>query len=340
MRKWITLLMTFLVGASASYANASSGQVTLEAGYRRDNISWKTSFPSDSPFLKTETKFRDIDIFQIGLHGRTTLGYNLYLRANAYWGWVLDGDFRQSVNTYFTADSGYQDCGFGFEDGNHNVIDDKYVYGISAAIGYPFYFCDCSLILAPIIGYAFDEQNFSVEDAGFDLYESGCFFFPVSGAGCCEHKWINKWYGPFVGVDFNYRPFNECWNFYAELEYHWGSFKGKRHANRSFDHFGFNNDDFRSHRAHGWVFAAGADYDISDCWTVGLGVKFQDWSANRRHSENNNFSDYYGYGNDCCSSRERTRHKWHSAEVKLAIGTEFGAHSAPTCCSNEGPSFW
>ena len=44
MRKWITLLMTCLVGW-VSYANANTGQVNLEAGYRHDNINWKKRAP-------------------------------------------------------------------------------------------------------------------------------------------------------------------------------------------------------------------------------------------------------------------------------------------------------
>ena len=97
MRKWITLLMTLLVGCR-SYANANLGQVSFEAGYRRDNIGWRQRFPSDDPVFSSSTRFQDLDIFQIGVRARTTLGYNLYLRANAYWGWILDGDYKRSLD--------------------------------------------------------------------------------------------------------------------------------------------------------------------------------------------------------------------------------------------------
>ena len=79
MRKWITFLMTLLVGSGVSYANAGMGQVEFEAGYRHDNISWRHRVPSCDPFIKESTRFHDLDIFQIGLSGRTTLGCNLYL---------------------------------------------------------------------------------------------------------------------------------------------------------------------------------------------------------------------------------------------------------------------
>lgn len=321
MRKWITLLMTLLVGASVSQANATTGQITLEAGYRRDNIDWRTRLPSDSPFLKTTTRFKDLDIFQIGVHGRAAIGCNFYVRANAYWGWILDGDFEQSFNTYFSPGYFSDDFEFGFKDDHCNVIDDKYVFGLGAAIGYPFYFCDCTFIVAPVIGYAFDEQNIEIDDEGFGFSTGYGFFFPVSGSECCEHKFISKWYGPFVGIDFAYRPYNECWNIWAEIEYHWGNFNGKKHVNHDEYFSFFDHCKFHSHDARGWVVSAGADYDLCGCWTIGLAVKFQDWTATRHHRRCESEFDYFYF--DTCDGRERHNFKWHSGEIKIAAGREF-----------------
>lgn len=319
MQKWITLLMTSLVAGSISYANANFGHVSFEAGYRHDDLNWRTRFPSHDPFLKTSTKFKDIDIFQIGLRGRTSLGCNLYLRANAYWGWVLDGDHKHSVETSFSP--GYSgDFNLGFSNSRRSVVDDKWVYGVGAAIGYPFYFCDCSMVLAPVLGYAVDEQNFTVDDRGLDLCASGGVFRPVSGEDCCSHKFISRWYGPYVGVDFGYRPCNQCWDLYATLEYHWGYFQGKRNFENDFNYFGFGHHKFHSRNADGWVFSAGADYDLSNCWTIGLAVKFQDWTAQRHHHGDNNSYDSY---DDCWSGREKHNFKWHSYEIKLALGKDF-----------------
>lgn len=320
MRKWITLLMTSLVAGSISSANANFGQAVFEAGYRHDDLSWSSRFPADDPFLKTSTKFKNIDIFQIGVNARTTLGCNFYLRANAYWGWVLDGNFKHSVDTYFSPGySGEFELGFGSH--RRNVVDDKWVYGLGAAVGYPFYFCDCSMIVAPVIGYAIDEQNFTVDDRGLDLCRSEGVFFPVSGDGCCSRKFVSRWYGPFVGVDFAYRPCGQCWDLYAALEYHWGCFHGKRNFDNEFNYFGFDRNRFHSHNADAWVFSAGASYDFCNDWTFGFGVKFQDWSASRHHHNDGSCGDeYYGYSE---SGREKNAFKWHSYELKLAIGKEF-----------------
>ena len=327
MRKWITLLMTFIVGATTtSYVSADAGrQVNFEVGYRHDDITWSHAFPDHNPLVSSKTKFKDLDIFQLGVNARGSIGYNLYLRAGAYWGWILDGEFERRVSTYAFNDSYYFDdsgVGLGFWDKRTSLIDDRYVYGINAAIGYPFYFCDCSVTLAPVIGYALDQQNIEVHSNDFDFNDAYGVLYGDSGE-CCHHTFTNRWYGPFVGVDFNYQPWGECWNFYGNLEYHWGYFKGKRDNGDGFD-FG-DHGHRKSRHATGWVFALGANYDLCDRWTVGLSVKFQDWRGNRHHNgwSDDYSGDYYVFGSGCCGDRARQHHKWNSYSVNLTFGHEF-----------------
>jgi len=316
--------MTLLVGCG-SYANANMGQVSFEAGYRRDTIDWKTRFPSDDPFLRSNTRFKDLDIFQIGVHGRSTLGRNFYVRGSAYWGWILDGDFRRSTELDFSTSGLFSDVGdveFGLSDRFRSTIDDQYVFGLGAAVGYPFYFCDCTLILAPVIGYSFDEQNVRVDDRIFDFGD-----FDSYGSGeheCCRHTFISRWYGPFVGVDFDWHPYNSCFNVWAELEYHWGSFRGKTN-NLGDDESGFYGIDRRnrhSNDAQAWVFSAGLDYDLCNCWTIGLSVKFQDWSANRHHRFCLDSDFSYDFGS-FCDHRYRDNNKWRSYAINLTFGRDF-----------------
>lgn len=311
MRKWITLLMTCLV--VGSYANANTGQVNLEAGYRRDNISWKNRIPSDDPVFSSSHRFEDLDIFQLGVNARSTLGCNFYVRANAYWGWILDGDYKRRAEFNENFSDNWNE---GRRGEIKSVIDDKYVYGVGAAVGYPFYFCDCTTVIAPVIGYSFDEQSVQLDTKGFNNFNDDCYdsFSGCNGGDCCRQTFNSRWYGPFVGVDFNYRPYCSCWNIYADLEFHWGDFRGRRNGDEDFEFDG----NQRSHDARGWVFAAGAEYDLCNCWTVGFSVKFQDWSANRHH-HHDGFSDgYNGF-----HGRARNNNKWHSAAVNLTVGKEF-----------------
>lgn len=325
MRKWITLLMTLLVGCG-SYANANTGQVSFEAGYRRDNIDWRNRFPSDEPFITSSTKFKDLDIFQIGVHGRSTVGNNCYVRGSAYWGWIVDGDFRSSADIYFSPGSDFSsddNFRFGFSDHKRSTIDDQYVFGVGAGIGYPFFFCDCTMMIAPVVGYAVDEQNVRVDDRlTFDIGDDSSYGSGggCSGGNCCRHLFISRWYGGFVGVDFDWRPWNSCFNVWAELEYHWGSFRGKR--NMMDENNLFDKRNRHSNEATAWVFGAGIDYDLCNSWTIGLSIKVQDWCANRHHRICKKEMDL-SYLGDLCDHRARTNNKWRSCAVNLTFGRDF-----------------
>lgn len=314
MRKWVTLLMTLLVGASV-HSDASTGNVDFYAGYRNDTVEWKHDFPSSDPVIASRQKFQDLDIFQLGLQGRATVGCNIYLRADAYLGWILDGKFKESADVYgsFENDNLYGSAGFGASLTGRNVIDDQYVYGANAAIGYTFFLCDCTLALAPVIGYSIDVQDIHYDGSGLET--SGC-------GGCCTHKFNNRWYGPFVGLDFIYNPYCEVWNIWAELEYHWGEFKGRRGFRDDF--YLFDRGDRRTHNVDGWVFAIGGDYQLCSDWTVGLFFKFQDWHS-RKHSRFNFDSSYgeYDFISSAYGNHAKKRHTWKSYAFNLTAGYHF-----------------
>jgi hypothetical protein len=312
MRKWMSFLVTFLVGAS-SYANANNGTVAFEVGYRQDNVSLTKDFDHD---LKIHHHFKDLDIFQIGVKAKGALGCNFYGRAEGSWGWVLDGEYEQRLSAH-----GRGSCGgsFEFTDSIKNVVDDRYVFDANVAVGYPFYFCDCTLSLAPVVGYSFDEQNLRVDNCDGDDSYYDCGGFDLAD-GCCKHKFINRWYGPFLGVDFEYRPYNECWNVFAELEFHWAHYKGRRQDGLGSDGFTTNH----SHHGHGYVFNVGAEYDFCNCWTTSLAVKFTDFHAHKNHHcSNDSSSSSYDYSSFSFGESHGGKAKWRSVAVTLAVGYGF-----------------
>lgn len=324
MRKLVTFLMTLLVGSSisSSYVNANSGVLNFEAGYRRDNLTWRLEAPSCDPIFETSSHFKDLDIFQIGLSGRTNLGCNLYGRASASWGWILDGDFEDSTKLFvsFSEISEIDNIEFSAED--KNIVDGRFVVDLDVAIGYPFYFCDCTVSLAPVVGYSFNEQNLCIEDEVTNSFgSSGGFFFPRSGDDCCCSKYVSRWYGPFIGVDFEYRA-AECLSIYAQLEYHWAQFNGKRHAHNGISFF----DDFdrRSRDGDGWVFKAGVDYDICGCWLIGLSTRWKDFSASRRHHGcSSDFESFESFGFGSSDNDTKTKNAWRSFDINVTVGYLF-----------------
>lgn len=325
MRNWVTFLMTLLVSAG-SYANANQADVKFEAGYRKDDLSFTVQVPDCDPFFKNRSRFEDVEIFQLGVRGQTTLGCNFYLRGAFSWGWILDGDYKEKTETfarpYFF--EGDEIC---FNERHRNVLDGRFVLDFDIALGYPFYFCDCSMYLAPVVGYGFNEQNLFIEDSEHVEFTSAftsSLFIPVSESSCCNNddKLINRWYGPFIGVDFAYRPCNECWSIWGELEYHYARYNAKRHDFAGFSLFNEFNRTLRN--AHGWVFAAGADYTWNSCWTVGLDVKVQNWGASRRHRHCHESTFGYFFGeNSCDDGHFKTKVDWRSFAINLVLGRCF-----------------
>lgn len=324
MRNWITFLMTLLVASSGSYASADLGTFNFEAGYRHDDITWKNKLTS-SPDISTKTRFKDLDIFQIGVNGRSTIGSNFYVRGSAHWGWIIDGDIKESINIHASTNDFSNEATFSSRD--HNIVDGRWVFDIDAAIGYPFYFCDYTTVLAPVVGYAFDEQNIRFDENG----RSDIFDDSYASTSCCYtcNKFVNRWYGPFVGVDLTYNAMNQ-WNLYASLEYHWAQLSARRNAGGS--DLGLSDFHGRTRHAHGWVFDIGAAYDMCNQTTFGIDFSVKEFRAHRHH--HNRFASAFDFGSDSSyddysssssndNGRGRLRHEWCSYSISFSLGREF-----------------
>lgn len=316
LKKWIAIGMTVLAGLTAS-CDATSGQINLEAGYRRDQISITDKFygSGSSDRVEAKSKFKNLDIFQIALDGRVALGYNFYLRADAYWGWILDGNYEASLAV---GEGDASDCSGGWQAiwKNKNLISDRYVYGLSGAIGYPFWFCDCTTMLAPVIGYSTDHQSLK-----FDKFND------CSCCDCCDDDYDSHlgWYGPFVGLDLEYRPHNSCFIFYVNGEYHWGTVRVKR-----FGDFENLEHKFHNNRVRGWAFTAGVDYDFACDWTAGLYVSVEDWSGSKKHhahcsdgSDNNGSNNNGSHRSSNSDYHVKNEPHWHTYSISLCVGHDF-----------------
>jgi len=305
--------MTLLVGLS-SYANATMGDVNVFAGYRQDQVTFKNKVPSKRPTFKEKTEIKNVDIFQLGINARTTLGCNFYGRAEATWGWVINGEIERSASmrdVFSYNDSFDRVCNRKLR----NTVDEKYVYDINAAIGYPFYFCDSTTVVAPVIGYAYDAQNFN----SFNNFNThGLTDSCSSSEACCKKGFVQTWYGPFVGLDFNFRPYDSCYNLYASAEYHFGKSEIKKTVDTANNH----NDRFcERFDMDGYVINLGADYEVTEEWTMGLYFKYTDLCSSKHHSW------FDGSSSSSSSSASGTRGKrtqeWTSYAINIELGRQF-----------------
>ena len=325
MRKWITFLMTFL--ASVTYADAYSlkdGEVSFEAGYRHDSLNWSAKVPSENPLFRSSTKFKDLDIFQIGINARGNVGCNLYLRGAVDWGWILDGNLEERFQVFDNTVAPIPGNNIASTERtltteSTNIVDGRYVFDISAAVGYEFHLCNYTMSLSPVVGYSFSEQNLWAEtNDNFNIVPAGGTFNITRNSECCRDKLISRWYGPFIGLDWEYNPCGECWNLFAQLEYHWAHQQTKRNDMTGFS--GFDSFKSTSRNAHGWLFTVGFDYGMCSCWTVGLSVKAQDWRSSRSHRH-----DLSGFAGDVSSGNGRLHSEtnWNSYAINLRVGRDF-----------------
>lgn len=335
MRKLIALLMTLCT----SYSFASENYVMFEGGYRHDTLSWSVRAPSDDPLFKISSDFEDVDILQFGVKARGTLGCNFYVRGSFDWGFILDGTMKNKTRLF----------AFGNESGDGPIINesllletatelnDRFVIDADLAIGYPFYFCDCQASLAPVVGYAFDKQYLEGDRNHrfcLDTCDSEAFvdFVPLYN----NTKFISKWYGPFIGLDFRYDPCT-CWDTYASFEYHWVGQKTKHYSASGFDGF----DDWNHHynNARGFLFNIGLNYDWDHCWSIGLDFTYRDFVAHRNHRFDNSGFDGSGFfdsssddfdfdsssssSGGCCNDRFKSNTKWRSYFLGISITKKF-----------------
>jgi hypothetical protein len=328
MRNWLTLLATLFVGSTLSLTGMEArSYFEFDAAYRHDSASWKFLVPSPDPILEDKLHFKDINIFQIGVQGKTMFDCsccNVYVRASADYGWILDGDVDESFTAFGTETT--EEVFATTSLSTQNILDGKYVADLSIGIGFPCYMCDCSVMLAPVVGYSYATQHY--QD---DIHERASFASNTTPGGiptisviddCCRDNYVNSWYGPFLGIDIGYTP-DACLSFYGQFEYHFAHFTGKRDTNIGVDSI----DDYHSStkKAHGAFVKLGVNYMFCDCWYAGLNASYMDLRAHKSSDVGNELAED-GFLPPVVGGRDdhiRTQVKLHSVTLGVAVGRTF-----------------
>jgi len=251
MRKFVVTLMASLLSCSAAFAfwpEATDSSLEVGVGYRQDKLEWKTSsnlgsssygsYADELPLkLQSKVKWKDLQIWQIEAKGKYITCDNIYLRANADYGWITSGknSDSDSVDIY---GRGYSSNSDSFEFAHSKSHAKGHVYDVKIAIGYQFKMCDDSFAISPLIGYSWNgqhikdnhlKQNFYFDEADIvdveviraksDSYASFSDYgsYGSYGSGRNNSKYNARWNGPFLGFDFDYRFGCGCeadWEFF------------------------------------------------------------------------------------------------------------------------------
>jgi len=271
MRKWMTNLMIFLPGFCLMTMSAESKNCKLDigAGYRQDHLEWEIGGPANVPKVMSKLTWKNIRIFDVEAQFRKITCQNIYFRANADYGWIFDGENRDSD---FRVEEGKQSTRKTVEySRSDNKASKGGVYDASAGLGYFIRMCMGSrqLRFAPIGGYSIHEQHlrlfkgFQTIDLNYPVYEG--HHFPG-----LKSSYNARWYGPWAGLD-TYCHFNDEITLSGTFEYHWLHFHGKGHWNLREDILG---DFIQTGFGRGYFGTIALDYNFCSGWYMGALCKF------------------------------------------------------------------
>lgn len=365
MRKFFVALMASLLSCSAAFAfwpEAMESSFEVGVGYRRDDFKWVTSanvldatvggslFPAN---VRSELRWKDLDIWQIEGRFKYVTCDNIYIRANGDYGWITHGrntdrdfldDSYSFSDSYSGSYSGYSGSegilpvvpvvgpggyNYGSEFSNSNSRTRGHVYDASIGIGYQFQLCDCTFAISPLVGYAWYGQHFNLRhghngSCGSGSYYSSFFdsesFYSGSINGL-RSKYHTRWNGPWIGFDLDYKFWCD-WSLYASYDFHWARYHAKARWNLRYDlPDGFHH---RVKNAYGHVASVGVKWDFCDCWTLGLNGEFKYFRA--RHGRDRALVADASAGNvdlQCFTSIPLKKVEWRSASISVDVGMVF-----------------
>lgn len=267
MKKILLSLLCF----SALSAEIPNATLTWDfaAGYRQDELKWNISGQNGRPNILSELEWTDLQIPEVSALFKTTFCNYLYFRTYADYGWIVEGNNR---------DSDYDGRNRTLEwSRSVNKADKGHVWDASVAAGWTFPFCDEQLWIDPIIGYSIHHQDLHMRNGRqVILTDAPSRVGPICGLNSTYNA---HWKGFWAGVDLDY--YFECPYDVAlrgTFEYHWNTqFNGTGHWNL--------RDDFLSdfhHKANGYgvITGLGIEYDLLCGWLIGLSGNYQNFWTN------------------------------------------------------------
>lgn len=313
MKKLFSLLSTVLLTSTIGYVGQVEADANIElgVGYRSDDFTTKVKAPDDVRLnTYSELRFRDIEICTLNARIKSTCGDCVYYRADGFYGWVFDGDVRETDQLSV---SGNTQPACVFKEKLHNHSRGRYVAGFNLALGYPLNWCLCDgLQLVPTVGFSYDTIRLGwknkdrinstvLGELDFSECSSSATSSSLSPTSSSDQNsdrrhstFRSTWWGPFLGVDFCYNHL-DCFNLYGEVEFHWARARRDRHTDIGLC---FLDHHKRSRDAWGWNVRVGSTYYMR-CNTY--------------------LDGWVGYKH-LTSHKHRDRLDWKSYTVGVAIG--------------------
>ncbi|MFC1843299.1 hypothetical protein ACFLZ5_00735 [Thermodesulfobacteriota bacterium] len=249
-------------------------EFVLHSGFRLDQIDWNiagyapVSQGGQYVNVLSELDWKDIEIWQIGVSGKVSIGnntasYNTYIRSSLDYGWISDGTVRDS-------------------DYNSNNRTDEYSRSISATedddmldfsigLGFEKKYWQDRLTLGFLGGYSYHEQNLRLTNGVQVIPDAG----PFAGL---NSTYASKWQGPFAGIDLELHP-SPRFSLLGSIEYHWSDYEAEADWNlkTNWAHpVSFRHD---TDEADGLIATLRGNYLFNKDWSLDLILVYRDFSA-------------------------------------------------------------
>lgn len=295
MRRLWVCLTTGLLAFGSLYAEYRPPIFDFEigVGYRHDNYKMQMQGYKRNPTtdfaMPSKERWRwiwnEIEIVESSATLRYTTCLNYYIRLNADWGRIHNGEghvdgFAQlpgTVEKRQIDSSDSSNSSSGFETRKHfqhfSRIENKSnrgsVMDFSGCVGYQFRSNGRRCIITPVAGFSYHHQRLEFHHGKqkidtFDL-------FPVLGPIPDLHvQYKPRWYGPFIGCDVEVQVDIPCVILFGNLEYHWTQFRTT--ASWNFADAYINNFNQSSH-GNGLIVSGGISHKLEcNVWISAFGT--------------------------------------------------------------------
>jgi len=272
---FLFVLLGLSPGAVLAATEQSGGSLSL--GYRVDSLDWNIRAGS-SPNVLSELEWEDMDIAQLRGELLGGNGEGIYFRGQASYGWVWDGQNR---------DSDYAGDNRSLEfSRSSNSVDGSRVLDLSAGLGMTFHTgaADQWRII-PVVGYSWHYQNLRMRNGNQVVWDSSNAALldingnvPLGSFDGLNSSYDAQWYGPWLGTDI-FLDLQAGGTVFLRLEAHRVHYSAQANWNLRSD---FAHPVSFEHRADGWgqVLELGwQDVSSRMHWTWGVSIVVQSWST-------------------------------------------------------------
>ncbi len=267
----LTVLALSLFLATIARAAQFETDLEVSTGYRIDGFDWNIAGDArgNNPNVLSELTWRDLRTFQAEGAVRTFMNDVFCLRASLAYGRIYDGGVQDSD---FARNNRTQE--FSRSDNSANDGDT-----LDALAGLGYQFKTGRLRFIPLAGYSYHKQNLTLKN-GFQTLSvpvPGETPAPVGPIAGLHSSYDATWKGPWLGFDLFFQACERL-ALLGTFEYHWADYEAKADFN------------LRNDLAHpvsfeqeadgtGFVLKVGAAYALKGPWSLGLNVKYEQWST-------------------------------------------------------------